>query len=162
MTILDFDLGEAEAVQDWQPLPPGKYLLQVQSEALKESPKGRAVQVSFQVAEGQAHARRFVNQRYFIEHSNATAQNIGRAKLKALSLAALGRTTNNLDELVGKFIGATIGLDKPYVNNKGETVTNNVITRYEAPDGGAPLVAGTVQKPAAKTQHDLDMDDVNF
>lgn len=162
MTIIDFDLSEVAAVQDWQPLPSGKYLLQIQSEVMRELPKGREIQVSFQVAEGQKHERRYISQRYLIEHVNPTARNIGCARLEALCLATLGRSTRNFGELVGKFVNATIGIDKPYVNKNGDTVTKNIITRCEAPSGGAPLVAGTVQKPAAKTQHDMDMDEVNF
>lgn len=149
MTLLNFDLNTVEDnVGNYEPIPPGVYDLQIADEIEKESAKGKLLQVTFMLTHGQPHGGRYVKQRYTIEHQNVKAQNIGRAQLKALCVAALGKPTQNMGELLGRRVKGYIEIDKPYTNAKGETYTNNVVKKVVAVEPGAAV--GVTVSPTAE------------
>ena len=86
MATLNFDANTVEPNAGFTPLPAGKYLAVITEDEMKESARGRYLQLKFEVIEGEYNGR-LLWARLNLEHENPKAVQIARGDLSAICRA---------------------------------------------------------------------------
>jgi hypothetical protein len=127
------------------PVPPGKYELQVVESAVVQTKTGNGVMLNLthEIVSG-PFANRKIWTRHNYQNANPDAQRIGQREIADLCMA-VGHTSVLSDsaELHGIPYMATVGIEK---DKTGQYADKNKISRF-LPRDGAP----TVNRPAAQT-----------
>lgn len=136
-----FNANEVET-QSFEPVPPGKYLAQIEDAELKNTKSGGAgLNLKFKVATGQ-HSGRILFDWINLAHPTSTkCVEIGQQQLAGLCKALSVVTVTNTNELLGKQIGLQVAIDK-------DDSTRNEVKGYINPNESAPVAAAPVAQPA--------------
>lgn len=124
---------------DRQPLPDGKYMVEVADADYRDNSTGTGsyVMVEFNVIDGEFSGRKLWSNLNII-HANEQAQEIGQQQMAKLCLATLGKPScTDTDELIGRQLVVGVGLDK-------KDPSRNRIKWFES-------VQQTTSAPAART-----------
>ena len=147
-----FNANEVEDMNDNSPLPKGEYYVEVEKAETKQTANGQGVglnttfNVLGAVADNSQSGRKLFNW-FNLQHSNETAEKIGRAEFAALCRAVGKPTVTDSDELLGVPIIVKVDIDK-------KDAERNVIKAYKAADAAqesTPAAAPT-PPPAATSQ----------
>lgn len=146
MTEFNFNPAEydSDGPESYEPLPRGRYALKAVevSEQVAKSGNGEYLKVKFEVARGEHTGRKlFVN--YNTNHTNETAQRIGREHIRKWMLACGKPNAKDSDQLLEVEFEAEVGIE----NGRGDYGPSNRIMRYIPKDGEAPTP--TPSRPAA-------------
>lgn len=130
------DLAGVEAKKAFEPMRPGTYLVQVDEADLSnaKSGQGMVLKLTFKVVEGEFEKYK-LKAFYNVINNNQQAQDIAKAELKALMVAA-GRTNFTVDkpaDLVGLKANARVTLRK---SDNGEMYPQ--IAAFLPVEGAAP------------------------
>jgi len=142
----------------FRPLPTGEYLLKALSAEVETNGSNKRLVVQFKDVGGAGEIR----SGFWLVHSSAKAQEIGREQLKTFLTAAGHRNPNrpgDVSSILGLQARAYVGPGKPYTNSKGQEVINQEVKRFlvdAKQDMGARSAA--IQAPPSR---DID-DDIPF
>ena len=116
----------------YSPLPVGDYVFQVSGceEKSTRDGSGKYLKVTFDVL-GPAYQGRKVFMNYNMYNRNSDAEQIGRAQLKALTLAAGLQIFRDTDELIGRRVKAHCNIQ---ADKSGRYGDSNRLSRYEPAD----------------------------
>lgn len=131
-----------------EPIPPGRYELEVVDSDLVQakSGKGTLLKLQHRVVSGRFENRRIFTQHNF-QHENATAQDIGQREIKALC-AAIGHMgpLEDSNDLHGIPFMASVKIEQ---DKSGQYEPRNNIGRF-IPRGGADAAPAQRQQPAQR------------
>ena len=138
-----FNAAEVELPNDNAPLPKGEYYVEVEKAETKQTANGQGVglNTTFNVLGSVAdnsHAGRKLFNWFNLQHSNETAERIGRAEFAALCMSVGKPQVQDSDELVGIPMIVRVDIDK-------KDAERNVIKAYKAAD--ATPAAAPAPKP---------------
>lgn len=152
---LNFNLAQVEdlAPIGSGPLPKGTYYFQVEQQEEQELANGAGVKYTFLVIKnGQPEQGRKLWQTFILNHTTPLAQNIGRAQLKALSLACTNMAVSNTGQLVGKFFMGVVD-HREYTSKTGEKKVQAQVVKFMPP---------TDYRTAEALKVDVNSDDIPF
>ena len=152
MTMLDFDATQvAPATGEYEPIPNGRYALQVTEGEVREADGKVGVLLKIQVADGEYHGKT-ITQYYNLKNPSETAQKIGQGEFSALCHAVAVLQPKAPSEFFGRIFLADVKVTKPSVGKDGkEYGAGNTIAKYYKADG-APMAASVgAAAPAKKT-----------
>lgn len=134
---------------DRQPLPDGKYMVEIADSDYRDNSTGTGsyVMVEFNVLDAEYAGRKLWSNLNII-HTNEKAQEIGQQQMAKLCLAALGKPAcSDTDELIGRQLAVGVGLDKKDPSRNRIKWFEPVQQTTSAP-AARPAVAPAVAKKA--------------
>ena len=142
----------ADDRDSFEPIPPGRYELEVVDSDLVQSKSGKGMLLKLQhrVVSGAYENRRIFTQHNF-QHDNATAQEIGQREIKYLC-AAIGHTgpLEDSNDLHGIPFMASVKIER---DQSGQYEPKNAISRFIPRDGGTTAQhSAPAQRPAPTPQ----------
>jgi hypothetical protein len=152
MTMLDFDATTiAPNTGDFEPIPNGRYALQVIEGDVRNNDGKTGVLLKVQIADGEYQGRTF-SQYYNIKHPNETAQKIGQGEFSALCHAVAVLQPKAPSEFFGRVFLADVKVTKPSVGKDGkEYGAGNTVQKYYKADGASMgSVVGAIAAPTKK------------
>jgi hypothetical protein len=137
VAALDFNLNDADekdAEGGGGPVAPrGRYMLQIVEGDIKENSKGTGLLYEFkaEITEGEFQGTH-VYERLNVRNTNATAQKIAQAQLKALTLACGldPSTTTDTDHLLYQPFQADLDIERYTPKGKTEEKERNTFKRF--------------------------------
>jgi len=143
-----FNAAEVEPANDNSPLPAGEYYVEVESAVLKDTANGQGKGLNTQfnvlgsVADQSQSGRKLFNW-FNLQHSNETAEKIGRSEFAALCLAVGKPTVTDTDELLGVPLIVKVAIDK-------KDAERNVIKAYKNSGEASEQAAAAPTPPPAQ------------
>lgn len=159
MDMLNFDATQvAPSTGEYEPVPNGRYALQVIEGEMKVTAEGQGTGVSLkiQVADGEYQGRTFY-QFYNIKHPNETAQKIGQGEFSALCHATAVLQPKAPSEFFNRIFLGDVKVTQPTSKKQADGTTKNFgagnsISKYYRADGtGMNGVVGAIAPSAAPT-----------
>jgi len=149
MAEISFDSSTVPAQQEFDLLPPGKYVAQVIDSDVSRNSKdtGDVLKLTFEIIDGE-YANRRLWARLNITHDNPDAERIGRSQLSALCQAVgLVKLSDSL-ELHDKPVLVTVKVRK---DKSGQYPDQNDVSGFSSVGSGAPTAKHPASpgKPAA-------------
>lgn len=133
-----------------EPVPPGKYELQVIESSVSQTKSGTGIMLNLthEIVSG-AYANRKIWTRHNYQNQNAEAQRIGQREIADLCLA-IGHTDalNDSNDLHGIPYMANVGIER---DKTGQYPDKNKISRFLPRDGMATVQAPARHQAAAST-----------
>jgi hypothetical protein len=145
---INLDLTDIDPFDEYQPLPPGGYSVEVTNADVKTSNAGNAVlNVEFKVSEGQFEGRK-VFDCFVINHP------VGKKRLKTFLIAGQFPNPDKLSDLAD-LIGLKLRL-RLSVEDEGFGVRNKVVRFFESETAGtlSPPTQGEAQPEQLKMPFD--------
>lgn len=140
---------------EYEPIPNGRYLLQVVEGEMKSKPEEgkQGASIKFQVADGEHQGHTFF-QYYNLQNPNAQATKIGQGEFSALCHATGVLQPRDLGEFVGRPFYGDVKVNAPRKGTDGkEYGASNAVTKYFKADGSDMKgVVGTIAPTAASAQ----------
>ena len=147
----------APSTGEYEPIPNGRYLVQVVEGETKETSEGRGtgVSIKFQVADGEHQGHTFF-QFFNIAHPNETAQRIGQGEFSALCHAVNVLQPKSVEDFKARPFYADVKMEGPRKGKDGkEYGPSNKIAKYYRADGsdlkGSAPAPSTAAAPAKKS-----------
>ena len=139
--LLTFDSSTVQPQQaNFDPLPAGNYVAIVVDSDIKPTKSGRALKLTFRIAEG-PHMNRQVWANLNIENASAQAQEIAQAQLSALCHAVgVVKLTDTL-QLHDRPVRIRVKI-RPA---DGQYAASNDVTGYEAVAGSASIAPARIE-----------------
>lgn len=152
MSILFDATTIAPSTGDYEPIPVGRYLLQVTEGEMKETGggTGSGASVKLQVCEGEYQGRVF-SQFFNLSNPNPTATKIGQAEFSALCHATGVLQPRDLSEFQNRPFYADVKVQAGRTGKDGkEYGPSNTIAKYYRADGSdmKGAAASSAPKPA--------------
>jgi hypothetical protein len=147
-----YSASEAEPIreQSFEPLPRGKYPIQIENAELKDFYDGRQVSLTLVVREGTYENRRlFYN--FFISHQVVEKQTKGRQHMTSVLQAVGLDSIEDLAVLLGKRATANVGYSSPNTFNGKDYPARNTVWGLFPDDGKVPA-AQTPAKTAPSSE----------
>jgi hypothetical protein len=147
MSMFFYDESAEESSSNFDPVPAGTYIAQVEkAEVLPTKAGGERINIQFRIADGQ-HSNRVVFSNINTRNSSEAAQRIGQGQLKQFMRATNTLGATNADVFAGKYCKINVKIRKD--DNYGDS---NEVTAYEAIQNAPAAPAfqkPPVQQPAA-------------
>lgn len=144
MATLNFDANTVEPNAGFSPLPAGKYLAVITEDEMKESARGRYLQLKFEVIEGEYNGRNLWA-RLNLEHENPKAVQIARGDLSAICRAVGVMQLRDSVELLNIPLVITVRCKVDANTNE----MRNEIKGYEPRNAAAPAAVAAPQTAKA-------------
>jgi len=146
---LNFNAAEVEPATPFETLPKGKYLAIISDSDLKDaaSGAGQYLQFEYTVVDGEHQGRKLWS-RHNIQHTNKTAEEIGRRELSAICHATGVLHITDSAELHDKPLVLDVGIEK----RKDTGEDTNRIKGYQSANGELSLPAAQPANKVAATK----------
>ena len=142
--LYNFNASNVEPQQTaFDPVPAGNYVAVVTDSDLKPTRSGRALKLTFRIAEGQ-HNGRLIWANLNVENQSAQAQEIAQKQLSALCHAVGVINLTDTLQLHDRPVRIRVKVRAA----EGEYAASNDVTGYEAVAGGAAPGATPAATPA--------------
>lgn len=149
----DFELPDTEEVpdgSDFDVIPPGQYLVEVEKTEKTKSKKGdKMLKLQLNILEGEFEGRKLFDQIMLTHAESPKAALIGLQRLKMLKVAVGNPTTTVEHDLWMVPIIAKVKIQK---DKSGEYGDKNAITAYKPVDPGEAAIADKARQPTQGQQ----------